>query len=894
MNKQALFFLLLIMQLSMPKLLLAQTDFDRIIQNVIAEQKIGLRSNSTSINSGTTTVMNNLAANGSWTDITYNNDAAYNPPLPRLRQMALAYTFNGATHYNSPTLYAKIVSALQYWNNANYDAANWYSDEIGYPHLLGQMLILMRGSSGTTQLPAADEADAINYLSTRLDPSSNTGANRVDEALHWIYRGALTQNSVAVNNALANIKSTMVQVNKGEEGINPDNAFLQHNAQLMTQSYGSEFLNSVYDAGLFLAGTSYTFTQAELDVVYRFAHHSFYGGARGRYKDFSLDGRGISRENNGSMTANIARKAKVVDPLHAADFTDDSLRVTGARPSSYNVTTPYNIHYFTGDYTLHNRPGYSFSVRSNSTRTVRTESINGENLLGKWLSDGATNIRVDGGEYYNIFPVWDWNKIPGITMRQYATPQTNTNGTTSYGTTSFVGGVSDSSYGASVYQQSNGSVLARKGYFFFDEEVVCLGSGITSSQAEAVATTVNQTLLNGNVTVKASGTTTVQAAGTQQNFTGNAVDWVYHNKVGYYFPSGGNVTISNQSQSGKWSNINSGEPSTTVTSEVFKLWLSHGSTPSNATYAYVVVPNVADAAQMNTYNGANVEVVRNSVNQQAVKHVGLNMLSVLFYAAGTVPITGTQLTSITADKPCAVLVKYINTPNVEIHISDPAQQNSVINLTLTFASGSPQLISCTMPSGNRSGATIKVTSGLTVLPLTLVDFTASPGSNGSVQLKWQTASEDYVSHFEVERKVEGQPSFVHLLKQNAVGTGNHHYSDIDQHPATGVNVYRLKTVDRDGRFSYSKTISIKIAGRNHEKLLIYPNPVSNSFSLLHGERGGNIIMHINAADGKTVMAKTILPGVVQTLVDISALKPGWYMVTVINGRQVQSAGFVKE
>ncbi|EOR94162.1 hypothetical protein ADIARSV_2657 [Arcticibacter svalbardensis MN12-7] len=50
-----------------------------------------------------------------------------------------------------------------------------------------------------------------------------------------------------------------------------------------------------------------------------------------------------------------------------------------------------------------------------SSRTRGTESLNNENLLPNWLPFGATAIIRTGDEYYNIFGVWDWTKIPGVT-----------------------------------------------------------------------------------------------------------------------------------------------------------------------------------------------------------------------------------------------------------------------------------------------------------------------------------------------------------------------------------------------------------------------------------------------------------------------------------------------
>lgn len=758
----------------------AQTDYEKIITNVTVEIKKGYTASSTAINAATTTLMNNLNPDGTWSDLTYSAGAAgdvpFNTHLSRIKQMSIAYTFTGGSHFGSSTLYNKLVSALQYWNNNIHDADNWYQDQIGYPQLLGEMLIIMRGSgvTGTTQLSSTDENAVINYLSTRLHPSSNTGANRVDESVHWIYRGALTTNASVVNTGVTEALSTLAIVNSGSQGLNSDYAFLQHNSQLMIQGYGRDFLDGIYGIAVYVFGTSFSYTSAQLQNAYTFLHHSYVGAARGRYKDFSLDGRGISRVNsNRGITANIIAKAMAVDPVHVTQLQPDSLRVTEQQPSSYMVTQPYHIHFWTGDYTLHNRPAYSFAVRSVSTRTVRTETMNGENLLGKWLSDGATSIRVNGNEYYNIFPVWDWNKIPGITMREFATQQTNTNGVNSYGNTAFVGGVSDSSYGASIYTQNNGGVTATKSWFFFDNEIVCLGAGISSSQPENVATTINQSLLDGPVSIKSGGVITTMPAATQQNYPGN-LSWVLHDSVGYFFPSAGNATISNQTQSGNWSNI--GTSLGAVSTDVFKLWLNHGVTPANATYSYIVAPNILTTSQMDAYNTAAIQVLSNTSAKQAVLHSGLNIVQVIFSSAGTLTIPGTELSSVTVDKPCALILKNINTNNPTISIADPSQQNGAVNMALTFVSSASKNIFCTLPTGNYKGSSKVFTANSAAssyTPGTLAILRIG-GVNGTNGLTGSTTP-----------GTNGVP--VHIDKYSVTGPGVITYESTIDLPATATN-----------------------------------------------------------------------------------------------------------
>ncbi|WP_217603345.1 polysaccharide lyase family 8 super-sandwich domain-containing protein [Chitinophaga sp. GbtcB8] len=678
----------------------AQTDYTTIMANVTAEARRGVNINT--LNTTVTNLMNMLNANGTWSDITYNGDVPYNTHVSRIRTMALAYSHSSSTHYNSAALLNKIVLALRYWNQTLFDSANWWYDQIGNPKPLGQALILMRG--GSPGLPQTVEDSAINYMVLRGGtPSSQTGANRVDIAMHWIYRGALTASATVVNTGVTQAFSTLALVSSGSEGINYDYAFLQHGPELQTQTYGTVFIQGIYNVGLYIVGTSYSMTTAQKNIAFIFLHNSFYAPGRKFYSDFSLMGRSISRSgSNKGIGYTLASMAIKVDPAHAAILRDDSLRAAGAQPPGYNLAYPYHMHYWTGDYTLHNRPAYTFSVRGVSSRTYRTESINGENLLGKFLADGATDIRVNGNEYYNIFPVWDWNKVPGVTMREFATPQQNSSHV--YGSTAFTGGVSDSTYGASAYQQNYVGVTAKKAWFFFDKEVVCLGAGINSTAAENITTCVNQCLLNGAVTVSSGGAVSTLAPSSQVNYSGN-LQWMLHDSIGYFFPSGGNITVSNRLQSGNWYTINQTMANATVTDSVFKASISHGVAPSNGKYAYVVAPGLLSVNDMQAYNLSAIKITANADTIQAVRHRGLKMIQAIFYKAGTLTDSAW---SVTVDKPCAVLLKNIDSAVVSLSIADPSQQANAVLVSLTTPGiGSNKQLLCGLPQGNYSGSSAR-------------------------------------------------------------------------------------------------------------------------------------------------------------------------------------------
>ncbi|MGY0041160.1 polysaccharide lyase family 8 super-sandwich domain-containing protein [Pedobacter sp. NJ-S-72] len=155
----------------------------------------------------------------------------------------------------------------------------------------------------------------------------------------------------------------------------------------------------------------------QLSILITYIRDTFFKTIRGSFFDFNVRGRGISRKDSlkGSFTGLIA-KVKVLSPENEAYWLAVEKRMSHTEVPSYGISAG-NRQYWKSGYTLHTRPGYTFSVQAASSRTLRTERGNNENVLGKFLADGATNIQVRGDEYVNVMPVWEWDKIPGVTCR---------------------------------------------------------------------------------------------------------------------------------------------------------------------------------------------------------------------------------------------------------------------------------------------------------------------------------------------------------------------------------------------------------------------------------------------------------------------------------------------
>ncbi len=104
---------------------------------------------------------------------------------------------------------------------------------------------------------------------------------------------------------------------------------------------------------------------------------------------------------------------------------------------------------------------------------------NSEGLKNHHYADGSNFISRVGDEYYDIYPVFDWQKIPGTTILQKDSLPSE-NEIQKEGLTDFVGAVTDGTFGAAAFdfKSPHDPLSARKAWFFFDKEYVCLGAGI--------------------------------------------------------------------------------------------------------------------------------------------------------------------------------------------------------------------------------------------------------------------------------------------------------------------------------------------------------------------------------------------------------------------------------
>ena len=179
----------------------------------------------------------------------------------------------------------------------------------------------------------------------------------------------------------------------------------------------------------------------------------------------------------------------------------------------------------------------------------------------------------------------------------------------------------------------------------------------------------------------------------------------------------------------------------------------------------------------------------------------------------------------------------------------------------------------TLDSSNHWSLTNVVSFTKSVLvPVTWLSFNAKL-DNKVVLLDWKTATEINSSHFEIERSINGY-QFEKIGNVKAAGNSNNisSYNFIDRLPVKGMNYYRLKQVDLDGKFSYSETKRVEIK-TDLPLFALYNNP-SNGSGIIVKTCITPSFLGVFDITGKKLKEITINNHTQQ--IDLSALPSGTY------------------
>lgn len=187
------------------------------------------------------------------------------------------------------------------------------------------------------------------------------------------------------------------------------------------------------------------------------------------------------------------------------------------------------------------------------------------------------------------------------------------------------------------------------------------------------------------------------------------------------------------------------------------------------------------------------------------------------------------------------------------------------------------------------------------LPVKMVSFSATLNDD-KANLKWTTASEINLSHFVVEKSLDGV-SFTDAGVVFAYGdqSGTFNYSFVDNNINTakaGMIYYRLRSVDKDGTTELSTLRMIRVGKQGEQlvKIVTYPNPATNELriTLPNSWQGKKVSYELVTNNGQVAMKGTeTTSGQTQTL-NISHLPTGFYVVKASCNDEVAQQKIIKQ
>lgn len=186
-----------------------------------------------------------------------------------------------------------------------------------------------------------------------------------------------------------------------------------------------------------------------------------------------------------------------------------------------------------------------------------------------------------------------------------------------------------------------------------------------------------------------------------------------------------------------------------------------------------------------------------------------------------------------------------------------------------------------------------------LLPIELASFKATPDKD-YIRLDWQVLSAANVERYIIERSENGI-DFSYITEKVAV---SNHQNTInyttDDYSAEKNNLYyyRLKTLDWDGKFSYSSVVSAILLEDGKMQISLFPNPASTNLYVRSLDTKSRTIPYIIS----DITGRIISSGELQTLknveqirmLDISQLEKGHYIFSCLNNEGIQAIQFVIE
>ncbi|KAL7315932.1 hypothetical protein PS15m_005092 [Mucor circinelloides] len=684
-----------------------------------------------------------LRSSGTWSDVDYTAgcDARVatwpaQTHLTRTRALAAAYAKNPT----DSALLAKALLALNYWLDNDFKTndcidwggnsagscpcgtpglwnRNWYNQIIGTPTNIGGICLLLQKELTSDQLASCTKIQARSYatIDTGLRTvSSYTGANLLDVASVGITLGLQNKDASILKDALEDFyRGVEISDKVAGDGIQSDGSFMQHAGLLYNGNYGKDYINDLLS--VFIETKE---TDLAPPTSAQFAFETLMSGsewmiiADSKLKSllwqYSVIGRMISfRHSDNQASGGVAIDInKVEASAEGWEKEADVLAITDRlqAPSTDDANQGDLVgtrYFYNSDYMVHRGPTYVVTMKMYSTRTINSECLNVQNPYGFHLSDGAIYNYITGDEYVDTFGAWDWDLVPGITVDYGGTPLQCTK-VKNKGKKAFVGGATDGNTGIAVMDYlnpQNQNLTFKKTVFFFPSGYAVQVGPVTSKNTDApLVTVLDQRRRNGDIYVSGS------LRNTDTTYATTKSNSIWHDRIGYYFPTSENLFVNSKPKASNWSDIGISEG--TETQQLWTSYIKHASsTTTGLLTQYIVQPDISASTFNAKVAAGNIPIAlafsASSPQVNAAYSAADKSIAAAFWTAGTY-VTPWNSVTITTDNPCILTFRQTKAGTYRLTVADPTQTLSSVNLTIKIGSVTKST-TATLPTGVTAG-----------------------------------------------------------------------------------------------------------------------------------------------------------------------------------------------
>lgn len=509
-----------------------------------------------------------------------------------------------------------------------------------------------------------------------------------------------------------------------KEGLYADGTFIQHVSVPYIGTYGAQIINFVADAVNLFKNTPYTLPQDIIDIlptwitktyfpaIYKGEMMLMYMG-RGNARDPYLNARQcmlnvfevspvLPDSSLQQRIANVCKDMFMTDRHYDSPYSGfESLssvlyhaRIDSLLAAKTDSTEAdmFSIVQAAGDRVIHQRENFRVGLSMSSNRIAKYEAFAGENAQGWYTGDGMTYLYLpdDPRQYWQYVSQINPYRIPGTTVD--VLPRTDEHSKLPCfdaqplcATESRAGGATTGQYSTAMMQLigSHSNLKAKKSWFMFADEVVCLGADISLDEPREVITTIENRQYTHTLYINGESVAP-QSMAVDSGLAFDNVSTAYLSGVGgYYFPVSASLNA-HLSDAG-----------------YNEIWLTHGEAPQNEHYAYVLLPAMSQSEVEDYVAAPKVDILANNDTVQAVSCPELGITAMNFWVPATYG-------NVTTDGMTSIILKQ-EEDSLSLAVAEPTWQKASLTVTLDGAYD--------LAADNENVAKCQVKKGQTVIKL---------------------------------------------------------------------------------------------------------------------------------------------------------------------------------